>query len=122
MRTKIEIFMIEEWSEAVESQAGPGESPVGVGPSDAPRQTLRSGHPPCPFVVIVDGKSTGRMAWDEMLGTVAKLTLGLKSHYPMRSRGEVSAMARRSGERTIEEAREEVNRDVSRRIAEDFPE
>ena len=38
--------------------------------------------------VQMDGKYAKELCWDEMLGVVAKLTLGLAPQYPMRTEKE----------------------------------
>ncbi len=72
------------------------------------------------WVVIAENRSTGLLAFDEMLGAVAKLTLGLRLQFPMRTREEFAAIFRRSFEKSGEDGMD-VDQYIAQELAKDFP-
>lgn len=85
------------------------------------RMTLIRNETGC-WVCRIGDRSSGELCFDEMLGHVARMALGI-SAYPMRTRDEIEANARRHPHNTddpIEAAEHEQY--VLKSIARDFPE
>lgn len=113
---KIEIHVVERkpdpWECPDQSSAEVAETPRRLGPDK------KIG----PFVVIVDGeRSTGELAFDEMLGTVVKLALGRTDTYQLLTREQLREREQRQIERAIDVARGEANERADRHMQEYFP-